>query len=143
MSQEAIRGFACAFCDALATGETERVAPFLDDDVEWMVFGPVDLFSFFGKRRGKQAVLEMCDEIAKSLTFLNCARESVVSDGQNASALVRVTARHERTGRILSLRLAQFAEFRGGKLVSLRALFDSFDFAEQATGRQFELSMAG
>jgi ketosteroid isomerase-like protein len=143
MSQEAMRGFARAFCDALATGKLERVAPFLDDDIEWMVFGPVDLFPFFGRRRGKEAVLAMCGEIAASLTFLNCAKESAVSDGENASALVRVTARHERTGRILSLRLAQFAQFRDGKLVSLRALFDSFDFVEQATGRQIELTTMG
>lgn len=143
MSEDAMRGFVRAFCDALAKGEPERVAPFLHDDIEWMVFGPVDLFPIFGERRGKEAVLAMCGEIAALLTLQGCEQETAVSDGDNASALVRLTALHARSNRILSLRLAQFAQFRDGKLVRLRALFDSFDFAEQAMGRQIELIEMG
>ena len=41
--------------------------------------------------------------------------------------------------RDVSLRLALFARFQGGKLVALKALFDSFDAVEQALGRHIDL----
>jgi ketosteroid isomerase-like protein len=142
MTEETMRGFTRAFCDALAANEPQRIAPFLDDDVEWTVFGPVDLFPFFGHRRGKAAVLAMCSEIAACLQLRSCEKESTLTDGSKIAALVRVNALYVRSGRIVSLRLAQFADFRDGKLVRLRALFDSFDAAEQALGRQIDLPAA-
>ena len=60
-------------------------------------------------------------------------------DGDRAAGLVRINAIDTRTGRSLSLRLALFAEFRNGKLMSMKALFDSFDAVEQALGRQIDL----
>ncbi len=39
----------------------------------------------------------------------------------------------------ISLRLAQFAQFKGGKLVSIRILVDTFDLVEQALGHPIHL----
>ena len=140
MSEEAMRGFVHAFCDALKSGDPSKVAPFLAEDVEWTVFGPVDLFPFFGQRRGKQAVLDTCAEITAYLELRGCDKESTLRDGDNAASLVKLSALHRRTGRTMSLRLAQFAHFRDGKLIRLQALFDSFDAAEQALGHHIDLS---
>lgn len=140
MTEETMRGFTRAFCHALAANEPQRIAPFLDDAVEWTVFGPVDLFPFFGQRRNKAAVIAMCGEIAGCLQLRGCEKESMLIDGDKAAALIKLNALYTRSGRILSLRLAQFAQFKGGKLVRLRALFDSFDAAEQALGHQIDLS---
>ena len=59
MTEMTMRGFVRAFCDAFLTRDVERIAVCLDDDVDWIVFGPVDLFPFFGQRSGKQAVLDI------------------------------------------------------------------------------------
>jgi ketosteroid isomerase-like protein len=140
MTDHAMRGFARAFCNALSTRDIGLVAPFLHDNVEWTVFGPVDLFAFFGQRRGKDAVLAMCAEIAGTLELTRCDKETVLYDGDSAACLMKLAARNPQTGRTLSFRLAQFARFEGGKLIALKAVFDTFDAAEQALGRPIDLS---
>jgi ketosteroid isomerase-like protein len=142
MFQEAPRGFVHAFCDAMTSRDPGRIAPFLDDDVEWMVFGPIDLFPFFGQRKGKVAVLVMFRELMSVLQLRRCEHDSLLTDGDNTAALVRINALDMSTGRVLSLRLAKFAKFRDGKLYSLKAVFDSFDVAEQAIGRPIDLTRA-
>ena len=59
MSDHPMRGFARAFCDALAAREPARIAPLIHDDIDWTIFGPVDLLPFFGQRKGKAAVLSI------------------------------------------------------------------------------------
>jgi ketosteroid isomerase-like protein len=139
MTDHAMRGFVRAFCNALSTRDIALIEPFLHEDIEWTVFGPVDLFPFFGQRRGKAAVLSMCAEIAAAFELTKCDKETTLYDGDNAAALVKLAARDAR-GRTLSFRLAQFARFQDGKLVSLKAVFDTFDAAEQALGRPIDLS---
>lgn len=142
MSREAARGFVHAFCDAMMSRDAGRIAPFLDDDIDWMVFGPVDLFPFFGQRKGKAAVLAMFRELMSVLQLRRCEHDTVLTEDDSAAALVRINALDMSTGRILSLRLAKFATFRDRKLVSLKAVFDTFDVAEQAIGRPIDLTRA-
>lgn len=140
MSDHPMRGFARAFCDALSAREPARIAPLIHDDIDWTIFGPVDLFPFFGRRQGKAAVLAMLGRISEGLQLRGCDTERTLTDGEHAASLIRVTARDLRSGRILSLRLALFAQFSGGRLTTLRAVFDSFDAVEQALGRHIDLS---
>jgi ketosteroid isomerase-like protein len=142
MSENLMRGFVRAFCDALLSHDPTRISEMLDDNVDWIVFGPIDLFPFFGQRSGKAAVLHMFSELDSSLTLKSCDRDSSVIEGEQAASLIKLTAVHKATGRTLCLRLAQFAQFREGKIVRLRAVFDSFDAAEQALGREIDLTAA-
>jgi hypothetical protein len=140
LSDHPMRGFGRAFCDALAAGEPAQVAPFLDDHVDWIVFGPVDLFPFFGHRKGKAQVLAMLDRLSPCLELIGCDTERTLGDGDHAASMLRVSLRDLRSGRTLSLRLALFAHFSGERLITLRAVFDTFDAAEQALGRHIDIS---
>jgi hypothetical protein len=140
MSDHPMRGFGRAFCDAFALGEPEQIAPYLDDHVDWTVFGPVDLFPFFGHRQGKQAVLAMLREVTPRVALNGCDTERTLAEGDHAASMLRVSVRDLRSHRILVLRLALFAQFAGGKLMTLHAVFDSFDAAEQALGRHIDIS---
>ena len=142
MSEHPMRGFVRAFCDALSAREPDRIAPLIHDDVDWTIFGPVDLLPFFGQRKGKAAVLSMLRRIAENLQLRGCDMERALTAGDHAASMMRVTARDLRSGRTLSLRLALFAQFSGDKLTALRAVFDTFDAAEQALGRHIDLSAA-
>jgi hypothetical protein len=142
MSDHPMRGFARAFCDALSGSEPERLAPLIHDDIDWTVFGPVDLFPFFGHRQGKTAVLAMLKRIVERMQLRDCDSECALTDGDRAASMMRVTLRDLRSDRTLSLRLALFARFSGRKLTALRAVFDSFDAVEQALGRHIDLSVA-
>ena len=139
MTDERMRGFVRAFCGAWLSRDRERVAEWLADDVDWLVFGPVGLFPFF-QRHGKAAVLAMLRAIDAGLEIGGCDPDSTLIDGPRAAALIKLTVVDKPTGRTLSLRLAMFAEVRSGKITRLRAVFDTFDAAEQALGREIDLS---
>jgi ketosteroid isomerase-like protein len=140
MSEHPMRGFARAFCDALSAREPARIAPLIHDDIEWTVFGPVGLLPFFGHRKGKSAVLAMLGRISESLQLRGCDMERSLTDGDHAASMMRISARDLRSGRMLSLRLALFAQFSGDRLTGLRVVFDTFDAVEQALGRHIDLS---
>jgi len=140
MSENAMRGVVRAFCDALSLRAPELFSAVLDDEIEWTLYGPVDLFPFFGQHRGKKAVMAMFGEVSAHLSLIRAEKETVLVDGDAAAGLVRLNAVDTRTGRSLSLRLALFAQFRAGKLISMKALFDSFDAVEQALGRHIDLT---
>ena len=140
MTENAMRGVVHAFCDALAARAPELFSTVLDNDIEWTVFGPIDLFPFLGQRRGKAAVMTAFGDLSANLSLVRCEKETMLTDGDRAAGLVRLNAVDTRTGRSLSLRLAMFAEFRGDKLISMKALFDSFDAVEQALGHSIDLT---
>jgi len=140
MSDHPMRGFARAFCDALAAREPARIASLIHDDIDWTVFGPVELFPFFGHRKGKAAVIAMLGRISNTLKLRACDTERFLAEGSNAASMMRLTALDVRTGRTLSLRLALFAQFSGDELTAIRVVFDTFDAVEQALGRHIDLS---
>ena len=52
VSRSIVQGFYLAY----VSRDPARMAAFLDDDVQWLVTGPVDLLEYCGLRRGKEAV---------------------------------------------------------------------------------------
>jgi ketosteroid isomerase-like protein len=130
--QVAVRQFLRAFCEAIVSRDPSQLRPMLADDVEWSVFGPIDHFPFFGHRRGKDQVMDaMCRQIVDYLQLRSCEIERVLFDGDRAACLVKMTAGHVPTGRVVVFRMAQFVKFRDGKLAEMRAVLDSFDLIEQ------------
>lgn len=133
-----IRPFVEAFYRASAERDIESALSLIDDNVGWILQGPVDVFSFFGQRRGKAAVLEGYREIARKLDVTGYDVETLLVDGDRAAALVRLTSIVRHTGRTMSVRTSQFSRWRDGKIVDLRAVCDSYDLVEQTLG--FSLS---
>lgn len=62
----------------------------IDDDIDWTIFGPVDLFPFFGHRKGKAAVLAMLERIAEHLQLRGCDMERELTDGDHTATMMRV-----------------------------------------------------
>ena len=140
MTVTSIRPAVEAFYRASASSDVESVMGLIDDDVNWLVQGPIDVFSFFGQRRGKAAVLEIYREIGRKLRVTNVELEMLVVDGDRAAAMLRVTSVVRATGKVMSVRMSQFSRFRDGKMIEMRALCDSYDMVEQALGRAFDVS---
>ena len=132
---ENIRPIVEAFYQASTERDIARVVSMIDDDVEWLVQGPVDIFSFLGHRRGKQAVLAGYREIAQHLKITGYHVEKLLVDGDGAAALIRLTSIVRATGKVMATRTSQFSRFRAGKVVEMHAVIDSFDMVEQTLGR--------
>ena len=56
MAQILTRDHVENFRRARLTRDPRQVEPFLDDNVDWLVTGPIELLHFCGQRRGKAEV---------------------------------------------------------------------------------------
>jgi ketosteroid isomerase-like protein len=124
---------------ALSERHYDDIEALLDDDVDWAIYGPIDMFPFLGARRGKAAVLDVIRRIADNVRINRFDRESVLLGDDSAASMLRYSLTALDSNKPISLRLAHFAKFRDGRLVSLRVLVDTFDLVEQALGRPIHL----
>ena len=139
MSDTVSRAMVEAFYQAYAARDADKIAPFLDDAVEWTISGPVDVLPFCGTRHGKAAVLEMIErEVPAVFRILSFTLNSLLVDGNQAATLARLSAK-SCDGRSISYRLAHFVHFRAGKIVRNLSLLDSFDAVEQVLGHPLDV----
>ena len=124
---------------ALSERHYDDIEALLDDDVDWAIYGPIDMFPFLGARRGKAAVLDVIRRISDNVRINRFDRESVLLGDDSAASMLRYSLTALDSNKPISLRLAHFAKFRDGRLVSLRVLVDTFDLVEQALGRPIHL----
>ena len=140
MTSPVPRSVVQAFYEAYVSRDPDRIAAFLDDDVEWVGAGPVELLRFCGHRRGKAAVIEFFAHLVPSvLQFKGFEPEELLVDGDRAATAGKLSGIQLTTGRMISYRCSQFLRFRDGKITSFRALIDSFDAAEQMLGHRIDL----
>jgi ketosteroid isomerase-like protein len=123
-----------AFYRASANRDVDQAMSFIDDKVDWILQGPIDVFAFFGQRRGKAAVLEGYREIARKLEVTGYEVEALLVDGDRAAAMIRLSSIVRETGRTMSVRTTQFSRWRDGKIVDMRAVCDTYDLVEQTLG---------
>ena len=130
-----------AFYQALASRDPARIAPFIDDDVRWMIAGPIDVLRFCGERRGKTAVLNLFQRVVPAVLEVTAfAPEILLVDGDRAASFSRITGTLRKSGHTISYRCAHFVRFRCDKVVECRSIIDSFDAAEQVLGHPIDLS---
>ncbi len=111
----------------------------LDEDVDWAIYGPIDMFPFLGARRGKAAVVEVITQIADNVRVHRFDREKIMLGADSAASMMRYTLTALDSNKPISLRLAHFAQFKAGLLVSIRVLVDTFDLVEQTLGHPIHL----
>jgi ketosteroid isomerase-like protein len=130
-----------AFYEAYISRDPERIAEFLDDNVEWNVYGPVEVMQVCGHWRGKAAVIDrFARTVPKVIEFMRLDQELLLVDADHSALFGRVTSRHRSDGRIISHRVAHFVTYRDGKVISFRVINDSLDAAEQFIGHRIDLS---
>jgi ketosteroid isomerase-like protein len=116
------------------------IEPFLDDHVDWLLTGPIELLQFCGQRRGKAEVLDcLTRQHHTVLSTFHVERNALLIDRDRAASLSRLTGVQRSTGRTISYNQAQFLRFRNGKIFEYRGIIDSFNAAEQMIGRPFEV----
>jgi ketosteroid isomerase-like protein len=138
--QSISRGRVQAFYQAYMTRDAAKIEPFLHDDVQWLISGPVDLMAFCGQHCGKAAVLEFFHSLVPSiLRVTGMEPAALLVDGDRASMLFKLTGLMGEEQRKISYQVAQFVRFCDNKVLELRSIMDSFDAAEQLIGHPIEL----
>jgi ketosteroid isomerase-like protein len=139
MTEHSLWRFSRALHRAINDRQFEDIEALIDEDVEWAIYGPIDMFPFLGARQGKDAVLDVIHQLADNFSVRRFDRESVMLGVDSAASMLRYSLTAMDSHKPISLRVAQFAQFRASKLVSMRVLVDSFDLVEQALGRAIHL----
>ena len=139
MTEHSLWRFSRALHRAINERRYDDIETLIDDDVDWAIYGPIDMFPFLGARRGKAAVLDVIREISENVRVHRFDRESIMLGTDSASSMLRYTLTALDSNKPISLRIAHFAQFRAGRLSSIRILVDTFDLVEQALGRPIHL----
>jgi hypothetical protein len=139
MTEHCLWRFSRALHRALNERHQDQLVELIDDDVDWAIYGPIDMFPFLGARRGKAAVLEVCRQIADNVRIHRYHREAIMLGVDSAATMTRYSLTALDSNKPISLRMAQFVQFKAGRLTSMRLLPDSFDLVEQALGHPIDL----
>jgi ketosteroid isomerase-like protein len=139
MTEHSLWRFSRALHRALNERQYADIEALIDDEIDWAIYGPIDMFPFLGARRGKAAVLDVIKRIADNVRVHRFDRESVLLGADSAASMIRYSLTALDSNKPISLRLAHFAKFSNGRLVSIRVLVDTFDLVEQALGRPIHL----
>ena len=127
MTEHSLWRFSRALHRAINERQPEDLADLLDDEVDWAIYGPIDMFPFFGSRRGKAAVLEVIRQIGENVRVHRFDRESIMLGVDSAASMMRYSLTALDSNKPISLRIAHFAQFRAGRLTNFRVLVGSFD----------------
>ena len=137
--ENATRATVKALYEAYAGRDPDRVAALIHDDIEWIIYGPVQVFPFHGPRRGKAQVLDALAAIGKDYLLERYVPEIIIVEDDRAAVVSDAAFKQRATGRTLTMRLANFLRFRDGLLVEFREFSDTFDVVEQALGKWIEV----
>jgi len=139
MTEHSLWRFSRALHRAINDHQRDDLEALIDDDVDWAIYGPIDMFPFLGARHGKVAVLDVCRQIADNFRIRKHDRETVMLGEESASSMLRYSLTALDSNKPISLRLAHFAQFKAGRLLNIRVVLDTFDLVEQALGRPIHL----
>jgi len=139
VTDHATRAAVVALYEAYAARDLDRFAALVHDDIEWIIYGPVQVFPFQGPRRGNAQVLDVLGAIGKDYALERYVPEIIVVDGERAAVMSNAAFVQRATNRTLSMRLADFLRFQDGRLIEFREFTDTFDAVEQALGKWLEV----
>jgi ketosteroid isomerase-like protein len=125
--------------DAYARRDFERVAAFIHDDIDWVIYAPLSVFPFAGPRHGRAEVLKAMAGIAAAYVLENYKAEITIVEDDRAAVISDVSFTQRATGRLLRFRVANFLRLQDGRLIEFREFSNSFDVVEQALGRELNL----
>src|SRR5258708_39943903 len=119
MPEHSLWRFSRAMHSAINEGRLRDLEALIDEDVDWAIYGPIDMFPFLGARRGKEAVLEVIRQIADNFRVHRFDRETIMLGVDSASSMMRYTLTVLDSDKPISLRVAHFAHFKADRLLSI------------------------
>lgn len=132
MTEHSLWRFSRAFHRAINERQFDEIESLMDEDVDWTIHGPVELFHCFGARRGRAAVMQVIRQIAERVRVHRFDREQIMLGTDEASSLLHYSLTALDTNKPMRVRLAHFVRFKEGRLCSARIVIDSFELVEQA-----------
>src|SRR6201989_2009561 len=139
MTEHSLWRFSRALHRAINERQIEDLDPLIDEDVDWAIYGPIEMFPFLGARRGKAAVVDVIRQSGETVKVRRFEREHVMLGPDSAASMLRFSLTTLNSNKPISVRVADFAQFKVRGLGSIRVVIDTFDLVEQALGHPIHL----
>ena len=130
------------FLDAYYSGDADAAAACCDEDFDSITYAPIELFPHLGHKQGREWVAEMIRTQKKRYSSRKYEIKFMTVDGDKVATIQQITLRKGNDNRVLQLNVAEFFIFRGGRILSHRAFFDSFDLVQQVLGQDLTETFA-
>jgi ketosteroid isomerase-like protein len=123
------------FLEAFYSGNVEAATACCDDDIDSITYAPIELFPHLGHKHGKDWIAEAIRLQQKRYSSRKYELKFIAIDGEKVATMQYVSLRKRNDDRVVHLEIAEFFTLRGGRIVSHRSFFDSFDFVQQLLGQ--------
>jgi uncharacterized protein len=130
------------FLNAYYSGDVDTATACCDDDFDSITHAPIELFPHLGHKHGKAWVAEMIRIQQQRYSSRKYEIRFLAIDGDNVATIQQITVRKGNDNRVLQLDVAEFFTFRGGRILTHRSFFDSFDLVQQLLGQDLTDSFA-
>lgn len=136
MQTDATRQHLLEFYQALGLGDRDRLWRCLSERIDWTVNCPPHIFRFSGWRQGRESVFEALRQFRREYGVEDFRQEVMIVEGDRGAVISDALVRQRTSGRKIRISLVDFTRFEAGLLVEYRQFLNSFDFVEQALGRE-------
>jgi ketosteroid isomerase-like protein len=123
------------FLDAFYQGDIAAALAVCDDDIDFIVNAPVELFPHFGQRHGKRDVADTWRALHGRYADMRHEVPFLIADDNRAAAIIKIFFRKNDADRIVQTSVADFYTFRRGRIATIQQFFDTFDAVEQTLER--------
>jgi uncharacterized protein len=130
------------FLNAYYSGDVDTATACCDDDFDSITHAPIELFPHLGHKHGKAWVAEMIRIQQQRYSSRKYEIRFLAIDGDKVATIQQITVRKGNDNRVLQLDVAEFFTFRGGRILTHRSFFDSFDLVQQLLGQDLTDSFA-
>ncbi len=111
------------------------------DEIEFFSNAPAKIVPYLVHGKGKAALLSAWKAARADYEFLNYTPLLVATDGAGAAAVVvQMRAKIRATNRPINLMLADFMQFKDGRVIELRQFMDAIEAEQQWLGQEINVS---
>ena len=110
--------------ECFGRGDIEGLMELYSDDISWET-PKVDNAVYMGARRGKEAVSEFFELLAKSETFTEFQPTEFIAEGDKVVVLGRSEANVIATGKTFSTEWVHISTIADGKITSFKEFLDT------------------
>jgi ketosteroid isomerase-like protein len=123
------------FLEGVGAGaDPTAIASLFSEDVDWLVPGD-ERIAWIGRKLGRSGVADFVRDLRRLTTPIRVTVRTLVSEGENAVALLDLETRVNSTGKVIRTEAAFAFTVRDDLIVRLRLFEDSYAVA-QALSRQ-------
>ena len=106
-------------------GGTDGIASLFTEDVDWLVPGD-ERIQWIGRKVGRAGVVDFIRDLREFTTPIRANVRTIVTEGQNAVALLELETRVNKTRRIIRTEAAFDFTVQDGLIVRFRLFEDSY-----------------